>query len=207
MSRRLAVVGDALLDRDLDGRAERLCPDAPAPVVDDITASERPGGAGLAALLAARDGLEVALITALGADDAGRAIARLLAAEGVRVIDLGLPGATPEKVRVRAGGQVIARLDHGGPAGHPGELTAEAGAAIAAADAVLVSDYGRGITAEPGVRHAVASARAPVVWDPHPRGSLPPPGAALVTPNAGEARGMCAEAPDDAERAPRRRWG
>ncbi len=25
------VVGDALLDRDLDGRVERLCPDAPVP--------------------------------------------------------------------------------------------------------------------------------------------------------------------------------
>ena len=28
----IAVVGDALLDRDLEGRADRLCPDAPAPV-------------------------------------------------------------------------------------------------------------------------------------------------------------------------------
>jgi len=31
----LVVVGDALLDRDLDGQAERLAPDAPVPVVDD----------------------------------------------------------------------------------------------------------------------------------------------------------------------------
>jgi hypothetical protein len=31
---RLVVIGDALLDRDLDGRAERLAPDPPGPGVD-----------------------------------------------------------------------------------------------------------------------------------------------------------------------------
>jgi bifunctional ADP-heptose synthase (sugar kinase/adenylyltransferase) len=39
----LVVVGDALLDRDLDGRAERLAPDAPVPVVDDPAERRRPG--------------------------------------------------------------------------------------------------------------------------------------------------------------------
>ena len=52
----LVVVGDALLDRDVDGTASRLCPDAPAPVLDDSTEVRRPGGAALAALLAATDG-------------------------------------------------------------------------------------------------------------------------------------------------------
>ena len=33
--RRLVVVGDALLDRDLDGHVSRLSPDAPVPVVED----------------------------------------------------------------------------------------------------------------------------------------------------------------------------
>ena len=52
----LVVIGDALLDRDVNGTASRLCPDAPAPVLDDLTEIRRPGGAALAALLAARDG-------------------------------------------------------------------------------------------------------------------------------------------------------
>ena len=55
---RLVVVGDALLDRDLDGRVERLCPDAPVPVVDDPSSTARPGGAALAAALAAADGVQ-----------------------------------------------------------------------------------------------------------------------------------------------------
>ena len=72
MSRPLVVVGDALLDRDLTGRADRLSPDAPVPVVSGLSEVDRPGGAGLAALLAARAGAEVVLGTALGEDPAGR---------------------------------------------------------------------------------------------------------------------------------------
>jgi len=52
----LVVVGDTLLDRDLTGRADRLSPEAAVPVVSGLHESARPGGAGLAALLAAADG-------------------------------------------------------------------------------------------------------------------------------------------------------
>ena len=63
--------------------------------------------------------------------------------------------------------------------------------ALADAGAVLVSDYGRGVAADPAVRAALARAvrrRVPVVWDPHPRGADPVPGVTVVTPNLGEAR-------------------
>ncbi|TQE38359.1 D-beta-D-heptose 1-phosphate adenosyltransferase, partial [Streptomyces ipomoeae] len=49
----LLVVGDALLDHDLCGRAERLAPDAPVPVVSGTRRTTRPGGAALTACLAA----------------------------------------------------------------------------------------------------------------------------------------------------------
>jgi rfaE bifunctional protein nucleotidyltransferase chain/domain len=53
---------------------------------------------------------------------------------------------------------------------------------------VLVSDYGRGVAAEPGIREALAGlVGVPIVWDPHPRGPAPVPGVLLVTPNAAEA--------------------
>jgi D-beta-D-heptose 7-phosphate kinase/D-beta-D-heptose 1-phosphate adenosyltransferase len=190
---RLVVVGDALLDRDLDGRAERLAPDAPVAVVDAIAEHARPGGAGLAAALAAADGHDVTLVCALGRDAAGTHMARLLADAGVRVCDLGLRGATPEKVRVRAGGRALLRLDYGGGRAdgpeRSGPLTEGARGALAAADAVLVSDYGRGVAAEPGVRAALSDlpATVPIVWDPHPAGAPPVPGVTLATPNAGEA--------------------
>ena len=63
-------------------------------------------------------------------------------------------------------------------------------AAVRDADAVLVADYGRGIAADPRLRAVLAdlAGRVPVVWDPHPRGPEPVPGAWLVTPNRDEAR-------------------
>ncbi|HYP48520.1 MAG TPA: PfkB family carbohydrate kinase, partial [Thermoleophilaceae bacterium] len=95
MSERLVVVGDALLDRDVHGSVERLSPDAPVPVLDEGESTLRPGGAGLAAALSARDGHEVTLITALAADPAGAELRAALEAEGIAVVDLGLEGATP----------------------------------------------------------------------------------------------------------------
>ena len=183
----LVVVGDALLDRDLDGRAERLAPDAPVPVVDGVVERSRPGGAALAATLAAVSGMPVTLVCALGDDRAGRRLAALLADAGVRVCDLGLRGATPEKVRVRAGGQALVRIDGGGNGHGCGPLSAAAGAVLRGAVAVLVSDYGRGVAAEPSVRAALAALEAPVVWDPHPNGPAPIAGVVLATPNEREA--------------------
>ncbi|MFN2556607.1 MAG: PfkB family carbohydrate kinase, partial [Nitriliruptorales bacterium] len=114
MSGRLVVVGDSLLDRDVEGTVERLAPDAPVPVVDESRTRTRPGGAGLAALLAAAEGREVTLVTALSHDDPGRELAQLLAHSGVKVIALSTNAPTPEKVRVRAGGRPLLRLDRGG---------------------------------------------------------------------------------------------
>ncbi|HEX7255816.1 MAG TPA: D-glycero-beta-D-manno-heptose 1-phosphate adenylyltransferase [Gaiellaceae bacterium] len=183
---RLTVVGDALLDRDVDGRVERLCPEAPVPVLDAIAERSRPGGAGLAAALAAADGHDVTLVTALARDEAGYELASLLEAAGTRVIDVGLETATPVKVRVRCDERLLVRIDRGG--GQVRTATRANGDAVEAvveADGVLVSDYGRGLTSEPWLREALAAVEQ-VVWDPHPRGAEPVDGCALATPNLRE---------------------
>jgi D-beta-D-heptose 7-phosphate kinase / D-beta-D-heptose 1-phosphate adenosyltransferase len=188
----VVVAGDALLDRDVDGEARRLAPDAPVPVLDQARVSLRPGGAALAALLAAARGAEVVLIAPAGDDPASRVLLGLLDGK-VTVLPLPLDGPLAEKTRLRADGRPLLRVDAGG--GVPRPVTADgAGAAaalraIASAGAVLVSDYGRGVTADPVLRSALAARAAarPLVWDPHPRGADPVPGARLVTPNQAEA--------------------
>ena len=213
MSRRprIVVVGDGLLDRDLSGHVDRVCPDAPAPVVDLEEAASRPGGAGLTALLAAGEGADVTLVAPLGADADGRELQTLLEGGGVRVVGLGHDGPTRVKTRVRAAGQSIVRIDSGGPGRLLGGLTDEAARALEAADAVLVSCSGAGVTADAGVRAALAARarRRLVVWDPHPRGGDPVEGCALVTPNLGEARARAGlpDAPGDVLAARlRERW-
>ncbi|RCG30254.1 D-glycero-beta-D-manno-heptose 1-phosphate adenylyltransferase [Sphaerisporangium album] len=189
----IVVVGDSLLDVDIEGDADRLCPDAPVPVVSGRAEHRRPGGAGLAALLAAREGAEVVLITALGEDAPGRGLRALLSGF-CEVVRLPLRGTTSRKTRVRARDQTLVRIDTGdgrawrGPEGHEGDRAARA---LRGAGAVLVSDYGRG--ASETVRDLLNRLTVPLVWDPHPKGSIPVPGCALVIPNQAEAAVLCAQ--------------
>lgn len=190
----IVVVGDVLLDVDLDGDATRLCPDAPVPVVDVATVRARAGGAGLVARMLANDGRRVCLVTALGDDDPGRRLRDELA--GITVV-AGPSGApTPVKTRLRAGGQPVARFDQDCLARPVPEVTAAMLAALDQADALVVADYGRGLTRNAALRAALAALarRVPVVWDPHPTGATPVPGVAVVTPNQAEARAALAAA-------------
>jgi D-beta-D-heptose 7-phosphate kinase / D-beta-D-heptose 1-phosphate adenosyltransferase len=192
MARGLVVVGDALLDRDVAGAVTRVSPDAPVPVFDEQSTRDRVGGAALAAALAAGDGpgdgQPVRLVSAVGRDPAGARLRELLAEAGVELIELPYGGGTPEKIRLCTDRQVVLRLDRAGLSGGVGEPGAEALAALAGASAILVSDYGRGVTGLSGLRRVLAGAAQsrPVVWDPHRRGTSPVPGVRLATPNESE---------------------
>jgi rfaE bifunctional protein nucleotidyltransferase chain/domain/rfaE bifunctional protein kinase chain/domain len=188
---RLVVVGDALLDQDLWGSVERICPDAPVPVIDATDLRDRPGGAALAAWLAADDPTtEVTLVAAPGSGRGADRLAELVTEGGIEWLSWPAEGTIAEKVRVRAGGQSLLRIDRGGSTPRPGAVPAAVGAAVAGADAVLVSDYGRGLVALPALRSLLddVGRRTPLVWDPHPRGPLPVGGTWLATPNEAEAR-------------------
>ncbi|MEU4521794.1 PfkB family carbohydrate kinase [Amycolatopsis sp. NPDC024027] len=200
--RPLVVLGDTLLDVDLEGTAERLCPEAPVPVVDLTARRRRPGGAGLAALLAARSAAEVVLVTPLGDDEGGHALTGLLEPD-VTVLPLPLGGTTVCKTRIRAGGQSLLRLDSGDGTATADPLPARVHDVLAEAGAILVADYGRGLTRNPDVRRLLRelAERIPVVWDPHPRGAQPVPGTRLVTPNLAEARAVLAGHEEPAELA------
>lgn len=189
---KIVVVGDVILDVDLDGTSTRLCPDAPVPVVDISTVSARAGGAGLVARMLANDGHQVTLVTALGRDDPARRLLEELA--GIPVI-VGPSGAsTPVKTRLRAGGHQVARFDEG-CRDHPRpEVTPVMLDALKEAGVLVVADYGRGLTSHPALRAMIGrlAQSIPVIWDPHPAGADPVPGVAVVTPNQTEASAAAA---------------
>lgn len=214
----IVVLGDALLDRDFVGHVLRISPEAPVPVVDEVKVRFRPGGAALAArLAAARSRRPIVLVTGLSADPAGRQLAELLREGGVRVLDLGLAGPTPVKSRVRADDRTLVMLSQApaAPSALRRQLTHGERSVILSAAAVLVADYGGSLAADPAVRAvlAQAAARRPVVWDIHSRGAPPVAGVRLVTPNDREAtdlvrditgRGLAGDI--DRGRALLRRW-
>ncbi len=102
----VVVVGDVLLDMDVDGRVERLCPDAPVPVLDVERTRTSPGGAGLAALLCGAR-CRVTLVAPVADDEHGEQLAAQLGAfeaqapgerrvGGAQLVNLSKPdGATP----------------------------------------------------------------------------------------------------------------
>ncbi|MER7112075.1 D-glycero-beta-D-manno-heptose 1-phosphate adenylyltransferase [Streptomyces sp. NPDC000229] len=193
----LVVVGDVLLDEDIEGVSTRLAPDAPAPVVDVTGDQRRPGGAGLAAALATRGGRDVVLVTALGDDPASEAVRRSLRGR-VRLVELPLNGTLPVKTRVLASGRPLVRIDRGG--GDPGKPDGAVRDTLAQAHAVLVADYGRHTASAVREHLAAVAPKVPVVWDPHLKGDAPVPGSRIVTPNAAEAMALC-RGGDDSLRA------
>lgn len=194
---RLVIVGDSLLDVDLDGTSERRCPDAPAPVLDLDRRQLRPGGAGLAALLARQAGIPVSLITALGRDEAADQLLELLG--DIDVLPQPLRGSTVIKTRIRLGNTPLVRVDCGNGRAGTESLAPATADAIRTAGAVLVCDYGRGLAWHPELRQLLAAQakKVSLVWDPHPRGARPVPGASLITPNEDEADRLTVGVPHD----------
>lgn len=198
----LVVIGDVFLDIEIEGRADRCSPEAQVPVVDVTGRSYRPGGAGLAAAVTHADAEEMVLIAGFATDAGGHWLRESLAGL-TRVVELPFAGSTVCKQRVRAcgpwaapGGREsltpVTRLDAGDGRVGTQPLAPAVAAALRTARAVLVADYGRGAAAHPELR-ALLAARAeqvPLIWDPHPRGPEPIPGATLVVPNNGEAEGL-----------------
>lgn len=148
---RVLVVGEAMLDGYLYGVTERLCREAPVPIVDVERRVDVPGGAANTAVNARALGADVTLLSVVGDDTEATILARRLDDHGVdtRALQRDPERRTLAKQRLLAGSHLLVRFDQGstGPLGAAGEraLAARLAELAAAHDAVLVSDYGYGI--------------------------------------------------------------
>jgi D-beta-D-heptose 7-phosphate kinase / D-beta-D-heptose 1-phosphate adenosyltransferase len=153
--RRCLIIGDVMLDVFERGRAERLAPDTPAPVVTDVRKESSPGGAANVAANLAALGAEVTLLGVVGDDPSGAELLRGLNQIGVRTDNVfRLSGrATVMKKRLVAGDATLARVDSGDKEPLMGaaevEFAGRAAALAQSAEVVVVSDYsGGGVTQE-----------------------------------------------------------
>ena len=189
---RLLVVGDVMLDRYWFGDVERISPEAPVPVVRVARTEERPGGAANVARNGAALGAHTTLLSVVGTDEAGATLERLLRADNVQTSlhrDASLP--TTVKLRVIGRQQQLLRIDFETAPSHEVLATKlrEYGAQVANADAVVLSDYGKGGLAHIGDMIAQArTAGKPVLVDPKGDEWTRYRGATLITPNRGEFR-------------------
>ena len=137
----IAVVGDLIVDRDVVGHVGRVAGDAPVPIVEQPEERIRPGGAGLAAALAAA-GADVALVTAASDADTDRLAVERLRAMGVTVHAARRVSPVPQKIRVRTEDHVMLRVDRGVRTSTAAAFPIAALEELDRRDAILVSDYG-----------------------------------------------------------------
>ncbi len=147
--KRILVVGDLMLDRFIWGDVRRISPEAPVPVVRVTRESVHPGGAGNVVANLAALGAQPVVAGWIGRDQPGREITRLLKDLGADASGLLSTSEvkTIEKTRILAHSQQVVRLDRESPrpsARLTKRLLDVVGGKLARADAVLVSDYGKG---------------------------------------------------------------
>jgi D-beta-D-heptose 7-phosphate kinase/D-beta-D-heptose 1-phosphate adenosyltransferase len=163
--KRVAVVGDIMVDRYFWGIVNRVSPEAPVPVVDVVSESVRLGGAANVANNLLNLGGEPHLVGLVGNDHAGALCLDLLKEQGLDpsnvVTDASRPTTT--KTRVIAHAQHVVRIDHESKNSCPEYLQHQIIDAvrynIQKLDAVILEDYDKGTMTEDVIREVIAVAR------------------------------------------------
>ncbi len=191
---RVLVVGDVMLDRYWFGDVSRISPEAPVPVVKVQRQEERLGGAANVARNLASLGVQTTLLSVVGRDEAGQAIARLLEEAGIAARlhhEAGLD--TIIKLRVIGRQQQLLRIDFEAPPG-PAVLHDKLNdfhGLLPECDLLVLSDYGKGGLAH--VAEMIAAARErgiPVLVDPKGEDYARYRQADVLTPNLAEFRAV-----------------
>lgn len=205
---RVLVIGDAMLDRFVNGSVERISPEAPIPVLRVAHESVMPGGAGNVVRNLSALGADVTFVAVIGDDAPGRELTNALESDPKVTTKLIVDADRPTTIKVRyvAGNQQILRADweSGTALGAPtGDAIVDAATkAVAACDCVVLSDYDKGVLGDGravAIIEAARKAGKPVIADPKSDDFGRYRGATLVTPNKKEmARAAGGPLGDDA---------
>lgn len=199
------VLGDIMLDRFIYGRADRLSPEGPIPVLVFERELSMPGGAANVARNIAALGGKAVLIGVVGQDSAGEELRQLVTKDGRILAEFLTLGqrCTTHKIRYVARQQQLLRVDNEHVITAPAlPLFKVVLKYLSRCNAVVLSDYAKGVLSPELLRDVIAEARRagkPVIVDPKSRDLSRYAGATILTPNHNEvalATGIICE--DDA---------
>lgn len=190
------MVGDLMLDRYLWGTATRLSPEAAVPVVDFVEESECLGGAGNVAANLVALGARVACFGVIGDDEAGGALRRCFRGLGLQekhaLVDRSRD--TTVKTRIIARHQQVVRVDRErrAPLDKKIEdaLLRQILSALANLDALVVSDYDKGVITDSLAERVLSACHqrgVPALVKPKTSRLFSYRGAAIIVCNAKEA--------------------
>ncbi len=219
---RLAVVGDLMLDRYVFGDAERISPEAPIQILRASGEETRLGGAGSVVNNLLALGADVAVFGVLGADVCGNEVLQCLRAAGARTAGALRVKGRPTTIKTRFVGRASTGIrsrscESTGKTPPRSTAPSSAGSSrncvafLKKADAVVISDYNKGVLTPHLTQQVIRLARArrlPVLIDPiKDRDYAKYRGATLITPNRLEtslASGVRLTGPEAVRTAARR---
>ncbi len=193
---RVLVLGDVMLDHYMFGQVRRISPEAPVPILETTREDYLLGGAANVAFNLISMGVQVSMVSVIGADAAGRRLLQMLEDSGVEsgYVEQTTARPTTIKTRLIAGQQQMLRVDR--------EIRTELSTeemkaleesletAIPEHDVVVVSDYGKGLITElmlSCIRRICLNQKKPVICDPKVRDFRRYRQMSCLTPNQAEA--------------------
>jgi D-beta-D-heptose 7-phosphate kinase/D-beta-D-heptose 1-phosphate adenosyltransferase len=191
--KRIMVVGDVMIDEWIWGSVSRISPEAPVPVVAVSDHSFTLGGAGNVANNLVALGADVDFVSVVGDDAFAANVRDLLRGEGANATGVLTVGDRPttRKTRVVAHNQQVVRADWEATgvlgAGDAARLRDVVREHAVACDAVILSDYAKGLFSRDLVEAALACEL--VAADPKPQNLDLFVGVTCVAPNVHEASG------------------
>jgi D-beta-D-heptose 7-phosphate kinase/D-beta-D-heptose 1-phosphate adenosyltransferase len=188
------VIGDIMLDRYVWGDVDRVSPEAPVPIVRAVHRSEQPGGAANVAMNLTGLGAKASLFGFCGQDSDRDSLEGCLRQAGVNAnLTSVATHPTTTKLRIVGGKQQMLRLDMEKTEGYPEaayeELISRVENVVPSADAVVLSDYAKGVLSEDVCQRLIQKTRMqgiPILVDPKHRSFARYRGATTICPNLNE---------------------
>ena len=194
--KRIAVLGDLMVDRYYWGKVHRVSPEAPVPVVEVDTESVRLGGAANVAHNIQALGGDPVLVGIIGNDHAGTTLLEILKERSLTPSGIAIDPSRPTtmKTRVIAHGQHVVRIDNESKAECPAALQQQmvdtVKEHIGSLHGIIIEDYNKGVVTKDVIRQVVAIANehdVPVTVDPKFNNFLEYRNVTVFKPNRREA--------------------
>ena len=170
----ILVIGDVMLDKFMWGKADRISPEAPVPIISVDQISHSPGGAANVALNLSKLSANAHILAIVGDDNESKLLEDSLIKDGVKVKFIkDIKKSTTTKTRIIAHGQQVVRADYE----NKNDITSEQIENIKDAlydlateiNAIIIEDYNKGILVKDCIEtilEMAAKHNLPVYVDP-----------------------------------------